>query len=456
MKLTPSLLTAAVGCTPALAERYAGPLSEACERFGITTPGRLAMFLANLGHESAGLAKQRESMDYAADRLVAVFGSHRITQAQADAIGRKVGQKANQEAIANQVYGGEWGRKNLGNTQPGDGWRYRAAGPIGTTGRSNFRELRAALLLAGYDDVPDFEAEPERLTEPLWGAAAAGHFWSSRSLNAYADAGDFDAVCKGINLGNPKSSGTPNGMADRRLRFSKAMAALNDAIKDHATPAEAPVNGAPPAPEPAPSYMPAGEIIPEVPMPIPAALSLLPIAIDAIGAAVPSLIRTFGSGSAMAERNAKAAEMVVDVAKQAANAVNEQDLIERMQDPATREAVKQAVHASMGDFLAHMTRAGEEDEKSRVAALDRALALGKATGGKWLWLLGLSAVSILGFAMAVTWEVLFSPKDQFSDAVKMLLLGQVVLAGFALVTAFLFGTNLQNRVSQRDREQRSE
>jgi putative chitinase len=449
--ISPQLLVDAVGCTPAIADRYAGPLTEACERFDINTPGRLAAWLANVGHESASLSKQRESMNYAADKLVAVFGAHRITPEQAAKYGRTATQAADQEAIANIVYGGAWGLKNLGNTQPGDGFKFRAAGPIGTTGRANFRELRPALLLAGYEDVPDFEAEPEKLTEPRWGAAAAGHFWHSRGLNSLADAGSWEAIVRRIN-------GGLNGADDRRLRWSKALSAINlHAAADNApanateVPAVADTEIVPPIVSPG-GYMPAGEFIPETPMPI---HSLLPIALDAIGAAVPTLVRTFGSGSAMAERNAKAAEMVVDVAKRAAGAINEQDLIEKMHEPAVRESVKQAVHASMGDFLNLMVRAGEADEKSRASAVDRAIALGKATGGKWLWLLGSAAAAIIGFALLATWQVLFGDKP-FSEGVKMLLLGQVVLAGFATVLAFLFGTNLQNRVSQRDQQSKGE
>jgi hypothetical protein len=71
--------------------------------------------------------------------------------------------------------------------------------------------------------------------------------------------------------------------------------------------------------------------------------ALLPLAIDAIGTAVPALIRNFGSGSQMAERNAKAAELVVATAKKAANAVNEQELLEKMDDPSTAAVVKEAV-----------------------------------------------------------------------------------------------------------------
>lgn len=66
-------------------------------------------------------------------------------------------------------------------------------------------------------------------------------------------------------------------------------------------------------------------------------------ALPAIFEAVPALIKTFGSGSEMSQRNAKAAEVLVNTAKVAVNAVNEQDLVEKLRDPANATAVRQAV-----------------------------------------------------------------------------------------------------------------
>lgn len=84
-----------------------------------------------------------ENLNYAADRLVPLFGSRRITQQQANKYGRTVSHPANQEAIANIVYGGEWGRINLGNTEPGDGWYFRDRGLKQITGSSNYRTCGA-------------------------------------------------------------------------------------------------------------------------------------------------------------------------------------------------------------------------------------------------------------------------------------------------------------------------
>jgi putative chitinase len=221
--ITPDLLRAAVGCTAERAVTFAGPLSEACALFEINTPARLAAFLTNVGHES---------------------GSFRWL---AEIWGPTDAQKRYE------------GRKDLGNTQPGDGERFKGHGLIQTTGRANHRELRPALLLAGYTDVPDFEADPEMLQLPRWAAASAGYFWHSRGLNELADAGDFTRIVRRINGGT-------NGMADREQRLARARAAL-------ATFTGGPVPQQPPAAAPAPARgIPAGEIIPEEPTMAPALL----------------------------------------------------------------------------------------------------------------------------------------------------------------------------------------
>lgn len=410
--MTPAFLVAAVGCSQARAVLFAPLLSEACELYRINTPQRLTAFLAQVGHESGSFNYLREVW----------------------------GPSAAQERYE--------GRADLGNVQPGDGQRYRGRGLIQITGRANYAGARDRMRRVIGITVPDFEGQPQLLEDPRWAALSAADFWSSRGCNAMADADEFEAITRRIN-------GGLNGLDDRKARWERARAAL-------ATTAPPPVAEAPaapippvPAPSPPPRYMPAGEGGPQ-PQEATMPAFLAPLVIDAIGGLVPSLIRTFGSGSQMAERNAQATELVIDVAKKAAGAVNEQQLLEKLDtDPAVQAAVKQAVHESMGDFLALMAKAVDVDEKTRATAVDRALELGKATGGKWLWLLGIAAASIIGFALSATWQVLFGEKP-FSEGVKMLLLGQVVLAGFATVLAFLFGTNLQNRVSQRDQQQREQ
>ena len=122
-------------------------LDEA-ERRG-TPLKHLAYILATPYLETGGkMQPVRENLNYSVDGLLKTFGRHRISESDARKFGRSGGRPANQEAIANIIYGGEWGRQNLGNTHPGDGWKYRGGGLPQVTGRANFRKF-------GMEDNPE-------------------------------------------------------------------------------------------------------------------------------------------------------------------------------------------------------------------------------------------------------------------------------------------------------------
>lgn len=262
-RLTAELLAEATGCTAERAAVLAPHLDEACAYYGISaTVERLAMALAQWGHESQGFAAGVESLNYSVDGLLRTFSRERISEAEARAFGRDGTRPADQQAIANTVYGGSWGLRNLGNTQHGDGWHYRGRGPVQLTGRANYARLRDRLRSRLARAVPDFEADPDALLKPEWGAWAAADFWDMRGLNALADAGHFALVTRRINGGT-------NGMEDRERRWELARRVLaehRDApapIEDRSTSAAAPV--APRVPlqartqDPAPPATPAEE-----------------------------------------------------------------------------------------------------------------------------------------------------------------------------------------------------
>jgi putative chitinase len=184
MTMTPELLRKAWGCTAEIAERFAEPLSAACAFYGIDTPARLAMFLAQLGHESGG------------GRYTSEIWGPTPAQVRYE------------------------GRADLGNTQLGDGRRFAGHGLIQTTGRFNHAKVRDRLRERfPHLDVPDFEADPERLAEPQWACLSAADYWDMKGLNALADAGDFIAITKKIN-------GGVNGLADRQARLKRSTAAV--------------------------------------------------------------------------------------------------------------------------------------------------------------------------------------------------------------------------------------
>jgi putative chitinase len=169
----------------------------AAEAAGINTPRRAQHFFAQMATETRAIQAIAESLNYKVDALVKLFSRARISEADCQRLGRvdkmqggkrTVVRAADQETIATTIYGGAWGKKNLGNTEAGDGWRYRGSGFIQTTGRSNFRA-------AGHEDDPD------TLRTPGAGFAAALVYWTHHNINDAADTDNVTAVRKIINPG---------------------------------------------------------------------------------------------------------------------------------------------------------------------------------------------------------------------------------------------------------------
>lgn len=132
----------------------------------------IAEFLGQVFHESGNLGSFKENLNYTTDALVSKFSRARISLAQAEKFGRNEKHKADQQAIANTIYGGEWGKRNLGNTQPNDGWHFKGVGPIQLTGRGNITKFAKA-----YGDL-DLIVNPHRIAEePKVAAAAAIWYW---------------------------------------------------------------------------------------------------------------------------------------------------------------------------------------------------------------------------------------------------------------------------------------
>lgn len=183
---------------------------------GITTGLRIAHALAQQSVETKGFTVLVESLNYAVAGLLATFSRSRISAADCQRLGRKDNEgplsQARQEAIANIVYGGSFGRTQLGNTEIGDGWRFRGRGAKQTTGRANYARVKA---LTGIDVV----ANPALLEDPATGMRAATIFWTDKGCNAFADADDIDGLTLRINGGD-------NGIVQRRAALMRAKAIL--------------------------------------------------------------------------------------------------------------------------------------------------------------------------------------------------------------------------------------
>lgn len=212
MLTTAAQLQAATGCSADRAVLFLPFLQGAMKAYDITTRQRVAGFLSQIAHESGRLARLEESLDYSVTALLTMFGRHRISEGDARLYGRGPSHKADQPAIANAIYGGEWGRKNLGNFVHGDGWRYRGRGLKQLTGRTNYDKCGAAI----GEDLLQY---PDRLLMPVNAALSAGWFWASHGLNAIADRGDVPAMTRVINGGD-------NGLPERVALFDKAMGVL--------------------------------------------------------------------------------------------------------------------------------------------------------------------------------------------------------------------------------------
>lgn len=151
---------------------FLGPLNRAMAERGIGSAVRRAAFLAQLAHESGEL-------------------------------------RFMEEIASGEAYEG---RKSLGNTEPGDGKRYKGRGPIQLTGRANYRRAGTALGL-------DLEGQPERAADPEVGCSVAAWIWQTHGLNELADAGDFRQITRRINGGF-------NGLAKREAYWGRAKEVL--------------------------------------------------------------------------------------------------------------------------------------------------------------------------------------------------------------------------------------
>lgn len=192
------------------AEKYANELVRQMVAAGIMDNARRASgFLAQVHVESGGFRTVTESLNYSSDALKKMFGRHRISLADADKFGRNSEHEAHQNALANILYGGEWGSKNLGNTQAGDGWRFRGRGLKQLTGRDNYRRFSRAWL--GDESLLN---NPDRVADPAGAVASSIWFWKANGLNQISDRGSVDAITKVVNGGTI-------GLADRKTWTSR-------------------------------------------------------------------------------------------------------------------------------------------------------------------------------------------------------------------------------------------
>lgn len=166
---------------------------------GITDKNERAMLLAQVDHESNGFRSGEESFNYrSADRIAEVSK----TAAKKGKPAIEAAMKQGPEAVAELMYGGR-----MGNTEAGDGYKYRGRGSIQITGKDNYKKLGDKLGL-------DLVNNPDLLMDPAISAKASVQWWKDNGVGKTARAGDVAGATKIINGGK-------NGLDHRTELFAK-------------------------------------------------------------------------------------------------------------------------------------------------------------------------------------------------------------------------------------------
>jgi len=182
-----------------IVDAYVDPLNKVFEKFEINNPNRIAMFLAQVGHESGGLTRTSENLNYKPERLGQIFPKYfRDVDPHEYA--------HNPEKIANRVYANRMGN---GDEESGDGYKFRGRGLIQLTGRNNYESF-------AEDMGMELDAAVEYLGTPEGAAMSAGWFWDQHDLNDWADKNDVVTVTKKINGGTI-------GLEERKELFEEAL-----------------------------------------------------------------------------------------------------------------------------------------------------------------------------------------------------------------------------------------
>jgi putative chitinase len=186
-------------------EHWHDALSKLLPDYEIDTIQRIAAFIAQCSHESAGFTAIQENLNYRAESLMRVWPKYFPTIDIANAYAHKP------EMIANRAYANRMGN---GDEMSGDGWKYCGRGLIQLTGKSNYKAFADSLDM-NINEVPEYLATFE-------GAAqSACWFWENNNLNRFADSGDILGLTKAINGGTL-------GLEDRKAHYQHAISILSN------------------------------------------------------------------------------------------------------------------------------------------------------------------------------------------------------------------------------------
>lgn len=176
-------------------------VNEMLPKYDIDTPERVAGFLAQTGHESNGWKVLTENLNYSAKALNSIFPKYFVRA------GRDAEEYHRQpERIANVIYAN---RMDNGDTDSGDGWRFRGGGILQLTGRHNYTKFGESVGMSA-------EEAAEYVRTPKGALESACWFWKTNSLNRYCDAKDIVTLSKRVNGGTI-------GLEDRKKHWNLAM-----------------------------------------------------------------------------------------------------------------------------------------------------------------------------------------------------------------------------------------
>tara|TARA_R110000772_G_scaffold54759_4_gene125039 strand:- start:168 stop:1028 length:861 start_codon:yes stop_codon:yes gene_type:complete len=184
-----------------MAIEWHNAMTEILPKYDINTPERVAGFIAQTGHESNGYRVLTENLNYSAKALNGLFSKYFA----------RAGRDANDyhrqpEKIANVIYAG---RMDNGDTNSGDGWKFRGGGILQLTGRYNYTQFGQSVGMSA-EQATDYVRTPTGALE------SACWFWKTNDLNKYCDRNDIVKLSKRVNGGTI-------GLEDRVEHWEHAM-----------------------------------------------------------------------------------------------------------------------------------------------------------------------------------------------------------------------------------------
>lgn len=189
-------------------DRVLNELPDIISKYEINTNLRLAHFLAQVHHESAGFNLTDENLNYSVKRLLEVFPKY----FKSNNIAKKYAYQP--MLLASYVYGNRMGN---GDESTGDGWKYKGRGYIQLTGKNNYMEFDKQVQDSIIDN-PD-------LVSTKYPLLSAGWYWDTRKLNHIADLGAGTNIVKLI---TKQINGGLHGLDSRCRLFMFYFQQLND------------------------------------------------------------------------------------------------------------------------------------------------------------------------------------------------------------------------------------